>query len=66
MNADRIEKRILLSAERKRVWEAVSDSAEFGPWFDVEFDGPFVPEAKLRGVIVPTRVNPEVAEAQQE
>jgi hypothetical protein len=62
MNTDRIEKKILLSASRKRVWRA----AEFGTWFDVKFDGPFVPEAKVRGVIVPTRVNAEVAKAQQE
>jgi hypothetical protein len=44
----------------------VSNSTEFGTWFDVKFDGPFVPEAKVRGVIVPTRVNAEVAKAQQE
>jgi hypothetical protein len=66
MNTDRIEKKIPLSASRKRVWGAVSDSTEFGTWFDVKFDGPFVPEAKVRGVIVPTRVNDEVAKAQQE
>ena len=43
----------------------MSDSTEFGTWFDVKFNGPFVPEAKVRGVIVPTRVNAEVAKAQQ-
>jgi uncharacterized protein YndB with AHSA1/START domain len=66
MNTDRIEKKTLLSASRKRVWGAVSDSTEFGTWFDVKFDGPFVPEAKVRGVTVPTRVNAEVAKTQQE
>jgi uncharacterized protein YndB with AHSA1/START domain len=65
MNTDRIEKKTLLSASRKRVWGAVSDSTEFGTWFDVKFDGPFVPEAKVRGVTVPTRVNAEVAKTQQ-
>jgi uncharacterized protein YndB with AHSA1/START domain len=66
MNTDRIEKKILLSASRKRVWGAVSDSTQFGTWFDVKFNGPFVPEAKVRGVIVPPRVNAEVAKAQQD
>jgi uncharacterized protein YndB with AHSA1/START domain len=38
---DRIEKKILLRAPRARVWKALSDSAEFGTWFGVDFDGPF-------------------------
>jgi uncharacterized protein YndB with AHSA1/START domain len=33
MNTDRIEKKLLLRAPRKRVWRALSDSAEFGTWF---------------------------------
>src|SRR3989449_3873893 len=66
MNADRIEKSILLRASRKRVWRALSDSTEFGSWFGVKFDGPFAPGASMRGVIVPTTVNAEVANAQKE
>ena len=66
MNTDRIEKKILLHAPRKRVWRALTDSTEFGNWFGMKFDGPFVPGAHLRGVIVPTTVNAEVAEAQKE
>src|SRR2546422_3135461 len=66
MNADRIEKSILLRASRKRVWRALSDSTEFGIWFGVKFDGPFAPGASMRGVIVPTPVNAEVANAQKE
>jgi len=66
MNTDRIEKRILLHAPRKRVWRALSDSAEFGSWFGVKFNGPFAPGASMRGVIVPTTVNAEVAKAQKE
>lgn len=65
MNKDRIEKQILLRAPRKRVWRALSDSTEFGSWFGVKFDGPFVPGASVRGVIVPTTVNDEVAKAQK-
>jgi uncharacterized protein YndB with AHSA1/START domain len=65
MNIDRIEKQILLRATRKRVWRALSDSTEFGSWFGMRFDGPFVPGARMRGVIVPTTVNAEVAQAQK-
>jgi len=38
---DRIEKKIVLSAARARVWRALSDSAEFGQWFRVRLEGPF-------------------------
>src|SRR6266852_4476510 len=65
MNTDRIEKKILLRAPRKRVWRALSDSTEFGTWFGMKFDGPFAPGASMRGVIVPTAVNAEVAKAQK-
>jgi uncharacterized protein YndB with AHSA1/START domain len=65
MNTDRIEKKILLRAPRKRVWRALSDSKEFGAWFGMKFDGPFAPGASMRGVIVPTAVNAEVAKAQK-
>jgi len=64
MNTDSIEKKILLRAPRHRVWRALSDSTEFGNWFGVKFDGP-LPGASLRGVIVPTTVNAEVASAQK-
>ena len=66
MNTDRIEKTIVLRAPRKRVWRALSDSKEFGTWFGVKFDGPFAPGDSMRGVIVPTTVNAEVANAQKE
>jgi uncharacterized protein YndB with AHSA1/START domain len=65
MSTDRIEKKVLLRAPRKRVWRALSDSAEFGTWFGVKFDRPFAPGASMRGVIVPTQVNAEVANAQK-
>ena len=65
MNTDRIEKKILLRAPRQRVWRALSDSTEFGSWFGVKFHGPFAPGASIRGVIVPTTVNADVASAQK-
>src|SRR6266536_3499877 len=66
MSTDRIEKKILLHAPRKRVWRALSDSTEFGTWFGMKFDGPFVPGAVMHGVIVGTKVSTEVAKAQKE
>jgi len=62
---DRIEKKILLKAPRARVWRAISDAQEFGKWFGVKFDGPFVPGAPMRGVLVGTTVDADVAKAQR-
>jgi len=47
------------------VWRALADSKEFGNWFGMKFDGPFTPGAVTRGVISPSKVNPEVAQAQK-
>jgi uncharacterized protein YndB with AHSA1/START domain len=65
MSTDRIEKKILLKAPLARVWRAISDSKEFGTWFGMKLEGPFTPGATMRGVIVPTKVNAEVAAAQK-
>jgi uncharacterized protein YndB with AHSA1/START domain len=65
MSTDRIEKKVLLRAPRKRVWRALADSKEFGHWFGMKFDGPFTPGAVVRGVISPSKVNAEVAKAQK-
>lgn len=62
---DRIEKTVLLRAPRDRVWRALSDSKQFGSWFGVAFDGPFVAGERVTGRIVPTKVDPEVAKAQE-
>ena len=65
MTSDRIEKQVLLHATQERVWRAVSDSAEFGQWFGVRFDGPFRAGERLVGRIVPTTVDATVAAQQQ-
>jgi uncharacterized protein YndB with AHSA1/START domain len=62
---DRIEKQVVLRAPRARVWRALSNAQEFGTWFGVKFDGPFKPGALVRGVIVPTKVDADVAKAQK-
>ena len=48
---DRIEKRIELKAPVSRVWRALTDYREFGEWFRVKLDGPFVPGQISRGRI---------------
>jgi uncharacterized protein YndB with AHSA1/START domain len=40
--ADRIEKRMELKAPVSRVWRALTDHREFGEWFRVKLNGPFV------------------------
>jgi uncharacterized protein YndB with AHSA1/START domain len=65
MSTDRIEKKLLLRVPRERAWRALADSTEFGRWFGVKFDGPFVAGAALHGKIVGSSVNPEVAKAQK-
>jgi uncharacterized protein YndB with AHSA1/START domain len=66
VTTDRIEKKVMLRAPRARVWRALTDAEEFGKWFGVKFEGPFTPGASLRGVIVGTTVDADVAKAQQE
>jgi uncharacterized protein YndB with AHSA1/START domain len=63
-NTDRIEKQVLLNASRERVWRALSEAEQFGTWFGVRFDGPFVAGERLTGTITPTRVDEEVARMQ--
>jgi uncharacterized protein YndB with AHSA1/START domain len=65
MNTDRIEKSIVLHAPLSRIWRALSDSTEFGTWFGMKFEGPFVAGASVRGVITPTTVDAEVAKSQK-
>jgi len=65
MATDRIEKRVLLHAPLDRVWHAISDAKQFGTWFGVELDGPFVAGARMTGRIVPTQVDPEIAKLQE-
>jgi uncharacterized protein YndB with AHSA1/START domain len=49
--SDRIEKNIELKASVSRVWQALTDYREFGAWFGVRLDGPFVTGQVSRGQI---------------
>jgi len=64
-STDRIEKNVLLRAPLDRVWRAISEPKQFGTWFGVEFDGPFVAGQRVGGRIVPTKVDAEVARQQE-
>lgn len=48
---DRIEKTIELKAPPSRVWRALTDHREFGAWFRVALEGPFVVGETSRGHI---------------
>lgn len=65
MNTDRIEKQVVLRAPLDRVWRAISDSQEFGQWFGVRIDGPFVAGTSVNATITGTTVDEEVAEMQR-
>jgi uncharacterized protein YndB with AHSA1/START domain len=51
MAKDRIEKQIELRAPVSRVWRALTDYREFGEWFGVKFEVPFVVGQTARGRI---------------
>jgi len=62
---DAIVKTTLLRAPIDRVWSAITDSRQFGTWFGIVFEGPFVAGQKVRGVVSPSKVNAEMAATQK-
>ena len=48
---NKIEKKIELNAPISRVWRALTDHREFGEWFRVALEGPFVVGQTTRGHI---------------
>jgi len=48
---NRVEKQIALKAPVARVWRALTDFNEFGEWFRVKLEGPFVAGQVSRGMI---------------
>lgn len=42
MKRNTITCQIQIDADQERVWNAISDANEFGKWFRVKLDGPFV------------------------
>ena len=51
-STDRIERKVLIKGTVARVWRAISDAAEFGSWFGVNFEGKtFAPGKQVQGKI---------------
>ncbi len=63
---DRIEKKIVVRAPRARVWRAVADSKEFGTWFGMKLEGPFVAGQTVRGKMTGTEADAAVAAKQKQ
>jgi uncharacterized protein YndB with AHSA1/START domain len=51
-DTDRIEKKVQLNAPQSRVWKAIADSKQFGAWFKVGLDEPFVQGKTVFGRIL--------------
>jgi uncharacterized protein YndB with AHSA1/START domain len=51
MGLDRIEKRVLLRSPVSRVWRALTNAEEFGRWFGVRLEGPFLAGSHVRGQV---------------
>jgi uncharacterized protein YndB with AHSA1/START domain len=51
MNSDKIEKQIELKAAPSTVWRALTNHSEFGQWFGVKMETPFVIGEKAKGRI---------------
>ena len=49
--SDRIEKSVEMKAPVSRVWRVLTDYKEFGEWFRVKLENPFVPGQLTRGAI---------------
>jgi uncharacterized protein YndB with AHSA1/START domain len=65
-STDRIEKETMVRAPRARVWRAITDSREFGKWFNAEMADPFVAGAPARGRITQPGYEHLVIEVQVE
>lgn len=62
---DRIERSIVINAPQSRVWQALTTPREFREWFGLAPDGEFTPGARLRGIVVGSSVDHEVAKSQE-
>jgi uncharacterized protein YndB with AHSA1/START domain len=51
VRTDRIEKQVQLAAEPARVWRALTQAGEFGSWFGVKLEGPFVAGTRSHGTL---------------
>ena len=52
MEQHRIEKHVDLKAPLAKVWKALTDHQEFGQWFGVKLEGPFVVGETVAGKLI--------------
>jgi uncharacterized protein YndB with AHSA1/START domain len=62
---DAIVKTVTLKAPLPRVWNAITDPAEFRHWFGMAFDRPFIAHTRMTGTAIPNTVNAGVAANQE-
>ena len=49
---DRIEKQVVLRAPRRRVWQAITNTEEFGQWFGIALQGTFLVGEVITGTFL--------------
>lgn len=64
MESDKITKQVVLHAPLSRVWQAITNAAEFGQWFGVKLDGNFAVGEKVTAMY-PDQLTEELVLAQQ-
>lgn len=62
---DRIEKSVVLNAPLERVWNAVTESRQFGTWFGADIESDFRPGVTVGATMSATQVDEKVAEEQK-
>ena len=50
-STNQIQKSMVLKAPRSKVWRALTDSKQFGQWFQANLEGPFVAGQRAQGPI---------------
>ncbi len=64
-STDSIEKTNVLRASKTRVWQALTNAQQFGSWFGMKLEGPFVQGQSVAGTLAATTVDAHVAKAQK-
>jgi uncharacterized protein YndB with AHSA1/START domain len=49
--SNRIEREIVIKAQRSKVWLALTDARQFGEWFGVVLSGPFTPGGRVQATV---------------
>jgi uncharacterized protein YndB with AHSA1/START domain len=49
--SDRIEREVIINAQRGKVWQALTDARQFGAWFGVILSGPFTQGGRVQATV---------------